>query len=78
MIRTAGISAALRGVMDDQGRKAVGDRLDVPKSTLGDWGTEINSWPGDKLLEAGHAYPEAAPPSSTPGPAMRLSAGPRT
>lgn len=58
MIRTAGISAALHGVMEDNGRKAVGDRIDVARSTLGDWGTDIRSWPADKLLEAGHAYPE--------------------
>lgn len=33
MIRTAGISAALHGVMEDNGRKAVGDRIDVARST---------------------------------------------
>jgi hypothetical protein len=58
MIRTAGISAAINGVLSDNGQRAVGERIDVAKSTLGSWGTDIRSWPGDKLLEAGNAYPE--------------------
>lgn len=58
MIRTAGISAALHGVLTDNGQRVVGERIDVAKSTLGDWGTDIRSWPADKLLEAGNCYPE--------------------
>lgn len=57
MIRTAGISAALAGVLDSDGAKAVRERLDIAKSTFGDWGTDIRNWPGDKLLEAASAFP---------------------
>lgn len=58
MIRTAGISAALHGVLEDHGRQAVGNSIDTAKSTLGDWGTDLRSWPADKLLDAADAYPE--------------------
>jgi hypothetical protein len=56
--RTAGISAALHGVLSDHGQRAVGERIDVARSTLQTWGTDIRSWPADKLLEAADAFPE--------------------
>jgi hypothetical protein len=58
VIRTAGITAAIHGAFVDNGQRAVGERIDVAKSTLGDWGTDIRSWPGDKLLELSAAFPE--------------------
>jgi hypothetical protein len=58
VIRTAGISAALHGALSDHGQRAVGDRIDVARSTLQDWGTDIRAWPADKLLEAADAFPE--------------------
>lgn len=57
MIRTAGISAAIHAALD-AGVRAVGEVIDVAKSTLGDWRTDIRAWPADKLLELGAAYPE--------------------
>lgn len=58
VIRTAGISAALHGVLTDHGQRVVGDRIDVARSTLQAWGTDIRAWPADKLLESADAFPE--------------------
>jgi hypothetical protein len=57
VIRTAGISAAIHGVLGD-GERAVGASIDVARSTLQGWKSDLRSWPADKLLELADAYPE--------------------
>jgi hypothetical protein len=58
VISLAGISAAVHGVISDHGQRAVGERIDTARSTLGDWGTDIRNWPADRLLVMADAYPE--------------------
>jgi hypothetical protein len=58
MIRTAEISASIDAAMADHGQRAIACRIDVARSTLGDWGHDVHAWPADKLLQLAAQFPE--------------------